>query len=161
VDFDRFFEDSNYYSVEPAGRRVLFLPRAPGNQKIVRKDLPTRRVSNLMSKGNYTTQTPGPIRCVLNGGVRYIKTDQFISAPINVNGAARRHRVRTPDYDVLLPSLNIALQHHGIQSSPGLAGPSRTLTRAQSERQCVRQPHSTIRRRQAATQGQSIPRAVS
>jgi len=119
VDFDRFFADSSYYTLNNPGPGFSAATGA-GNQDIEEETVGT------YLEGNWSTEVFGrSLR--LNGGVRYIETDQLISAPNNVNGA----RVVTEfdsTYDEILPSLNVAF--NVTDDIVTRLSASRTLTRA-------------------------------
>ncbi|HET9475362.1 MAG TPA: TonB-dependent receptor [Steroidobacteraceae bacterium] len=119
VDFDRFFADSRYYDLNnpPAGFSAA---TGAGNQNVEEETLGT------YLEGNWATEVFGRV-LRLNGGVRYIETDQFISAPNNINGV----RVVTEfdsTYEEFLPSLNVAFNI--TENIVTRLSASRTLTRA-------------------------------
>jgi len=119
VDFDRFFADSRYYELNnpPSG---FSSATGAGNQNVDEK------TNGAYVEGNWNFDLGGrALR--LNGGVRYVQTDQFISAPNNING----QRVVTSfssDYNEVLPSLNVA--YNLSDSMVARLAASRTLTRA-------------------------------
>jgi TonB-dependent receptor len=119
VDFDRFFEDSNYYLLNNPGPGFSSATGA-GNQSIEEK------TGGVYLEGNYTFDLRGHDLRV-NAGVRYVKTDQTISAPNNVNGT-RVDITLDSDYDEFLPSMNIA--YNVLDNLVVRASGSRTMTRA-------------------------------
>ena len=104
MDFDRFFADSRYYELNnpPAG---FSSATGAGNQNVEEETF------GAYLEGNWATEVFGrALR--LNGGVRYIETDQFISAPNNINGV----RVVTEfdsTYERVPAVAERRVQHHG------------------------------------------------
>jgi TonB-dependent receptor len=119
VDFNRFFADSRYYDLNQPAAGFSSATGA-GNQNIEEK------TNGAYVEGNWDFDLGGhSLR--LNGGVRYFKTDQVISAPNNINGT----RVVTSfdsDYSKVLPSLNVA--YNLTDKMVARLAASRTLTRA-------------------------------
>jgi TonB-dependent receptor len=141
VDFDRFFEDSNYYALNnpPAG---FSSATGAGNQFVEEK------TNGAYIEGNLSTELWGrSLR--LNGGLRYVETDQFISAPNNIGGQ-RVVISFDSSYDEILPSLNVA--YNLTESIVTRLSASRTITRANPN---AMRPATTFNdpAAQAATQG--------
>jgi TonB-dependent receptor len=141
VDFDRFFADSNYYALNNPSAGFSSATGA-GNQFIEEK------TNGAYVEGNLSTELWGNTLRV-NGGVRYIKTDQIVSAPNNINGQ-RVVVTFDSDYDEVLPSLNVA--YNLTDSIITRLAASRTITRANPN---ALRPATTFNdpAAQAATQG--------
>jgi TonB-dependent receptor len=122
VDFDRFFNDTNYHALSDSA------PLASGSATSARTGGVQEKTTGGYVEGNYQMDLAGrSLRA--NAGIRFINTSQTISGPRNVGGITDPGPFLADEttYTKSLPSANIA--YNITESIIARLSGSRTLTR--------------------------------
>jgi TonB-dependent receptor len=119
IDFDRFKDDSMYRQLRDSAPEGLSAATGANNG-----DVDEKTIGGYLELNHAMDVFGRNLR--MNAGARYVKTDQVISAPNDING--QRIQVTLPsDYDEVLPSANFA--YNVTDDIVARVSASKTLTR--------------------------------